>query len=279
MVKSQPISYAEDWMPIQQRLLIKTMETLTGRGRLMRRYRAFQSASSPFQTPEVWDMAMDHLGCRGPSTEQIEIPRRRTNQGLLLIANHPFGVTDGVTLAWIASRLDPNFRVIANGVLRQEPSLNPNILPVEFQPGRHATKINVETRRQAIQILKSGGVVALFPAGAVSWSQQRGAPVEDDTWKPLVGRLVKASGCDVLPIRFYGSNSKLFQHASRTALTLRLGLYMHEIKRRLDQPIQFEIMPIIEHQEIPNVPEQALAQWLRNQLFSGNGINSLSPGT
>ena len=54
---------------------------------------------------------------------------------------------------------------------------------------------------------------------------------------------------------------------------------MHEIKRRLDQPIQFEIMPIIEHQEIPNVPEQALAQWLRNQLFSGNGINSRSPGT
>ena len=118
-------------------------------------------------------MDMDHLGCRGPSTEQIEIPRRRTNQGLLLIANHPFGVTDGVTLAWIASRLDPNFRVIANGVLKQEPSLNPNILPVEFQPSRQATKINVETRRQAVQMLESGSVVALFPAGAVSWSHQR----------------------------------------------------------------------------------------------------------
>ena len=262
-------------MPIQQRLLIKSMETLSGRGRLMRRYRAFQLASGPFQTPEVWDMAMDHLGCRGPSTEQIEIPLRRTNQGLLLIANHPFGVTDGVTLAWIASRLDPNFRVIANGVLRQEPSLNPNILPVEFQPSRQATKINVETRRQAVQMLKSGGVVA----GAVSWSQQRGAPVEDDAWKPLVGRLVKASECDVLPIRFDGSNSKLFQQASRTALTLRLGLYMHEIKRRLDQPIQFEIMPIIKHEEIPDITEQALVHWLRNHLFSGNGINSLSPGT
>ena len=59
-------------MPIQQRLLIKTMKTLTGRGRPIRRYRAFQLASSPFQTPEVWDMAMDHLGCRRPSTEQTE---------------------------------------------------------------------------------------------------------------------------------------------------------------------------------------------------------------
>lgn len=86
-------------MPIQQRLLIKTMKTLTGRGRLIRRYRTFQIISSAFQTPEIWDMAMDHLGYRRPSTEQIEIPRQRTNQGLLLIANHPFGVTDRVTLA------------------------------------------------------------------------------------------------------------------------------------------------------------------------------------
>ena len=201
-------------------------------------------------------MAIDHLGCRGPSTEQIEIPQRRTTQGLLLIANHPFGIADGVNLAWIASWLDPNFRVISNGVWRQAPSLNPNILPVQFQPGRNAIKINVETRWQAIQMLKSKGLFALFSPGAVSWSHQRGATVQDDNWKPLVGRLVKATGCDVLPIRFNGSNSTLFQHASRTALTLRLGLYMQEIKRRLDKPIQFEITPIIGHEEIPGGPSR-----------------------
>jgi putative hemolysin len=136
ILKPQTISYAEDWMPIPQRLVIKTMEALTGRGRLMRRYREFQSASTILQTPDVWDVAMDHLGCRGTATEHITIPDRRKGHGLVLIANHPFGVPDGVTLAWIASRLDPDFRVIANGVLRQEPSLNPNILPIEFKPGR-----------------------------------------------------------------------------------------------------------------------------------------------
>ncbi|MAW57154.1 MAG: hypothetical protein CBB93_004830 [Oceanospirillales bacterium TMED33] len=278
-LKPQTISYAEDWMPIQQRLLIRAMEVLTGHGALTRRYRDFQSASKTAETPDVWDIAMDHLGCWGNATEQMTIPIRRKKRGLLIIANHPFGVTDGVTLAWIASRLDPDFRVIANGVLRQEPSLNPNILPIEFQPGRQATKLNVKTRQQSIQTLKSDGVVALFPAGGVSWSKKRGAPVEDDAWKPLVGRLVKASRCDVLPIRFEGSNSKLFQQASRTALTLRLGLYMYEIKRRLDQPIFFELMPIIECEQIPDISDQALADWLRNQLLFGSGINSSSPGT
>jgi hypothetical protein len=76
--------------------------------------------------------------------------------------------------------------------------------------------------------------------------------------KPLAGRLAKASGCDTLPINLTGQ-TKLFQQASRTAFTLRLSLYMLEIKKRLDQPIHFEFMPIIEDGHIPNIPEQVLA--------------------
>lgn len=37
----------------------------------------------------------------------------------MLIANHPFGVADGATLAWIESQIGQSFRVIANGVLTQ----------------------------------------------------------------------------------------------------------------------------------------------------------------
>mgnify|MGYP002152232245 FL=1 len=266
-MKAQTISYAEDWMPAPQRFLIKTMETVSGRGRLMRRYRGFQQVANTLQSPEVWDAAMDYLGARGPSSETMVLPKRRPGRGLLLVANHPFGVADGVTLAWIASKIDPQFRVIANGVLRQEPALNPNILPIEFQPGRAATRINVETRKKSIETLKNGGVVALFPAGGVSWSPKRGVPVRDDVWKPLVGRLIRASGTDVLPIRFLGTNSALFQHASRTALTLRLGLYMHEVRRRLDQPIEFQLEPVIEHERFPDLPDQSLATWLRDQIL------------
>jgi len=253
-------------MPRHQRWLIKAIETVSGRGRLVSRYRQFQRASTTASGNSVWDVALDHLGARGPSTNQFQPPTRRPGRGLLLVANHPFGVADGVTLAWIASRIDPNFRVIANGVLCQEPALNANILPVEFQPSRNATKRNVETRRQAIATLRSGGVVALFPAGAVSWSPAKGVPVQEDTWKPLVGRLIKAARPDVLPIRFSGSNSALFQHASRTAMTFRLGLYLYEIRKRLDYPIEFTAQTPIPIEEIPDLPEQALASWLQHHV-------------
>jgi putative hemolysin len=261
------ISYAEAWMPAHQRWLIKAMETVSGRGRLITRYRQFQRASTSVFGVDLWDIALDHLGARGPSTAQFVIPKRRPGQGLLLVANHPFGVADGVTLAWIASRIDPDFKVIANGVLCREPALNGNILPIEFQPSRAASKLNVETRRQAIATLKAGGVVALFPAGSVSWSPGKGLPVRDDLWKPLVGRLVRSAAPDVLPIHFSGSNSPLFQHASRTAMTFRLGLYLYEIRKRLDCPIDFNVNDVIPFETIPELPEQALANWLRDQVI------------
>lgn len=254
-------------MPLHQRWLIKAMETVSGRGQLVTRYRQFQRASTTVHGIDIWDVALDHLGARGPATDSLCLPPRRPGKGLLLVANHPFGVADGVTLAWIASRIDPEFKVIANGVLCQEPALNHNILPIEFQPSRAATKLNVETRRQAIQTLKSGGVVALFPAGAVSWSPEKGQPVRDDIWKPLVGRLIRSAQPDVLPICFQGANSALFQRASRTALTFRLGLYLYEIRKRLDCPIEFTVQAPIEFEAIPDLPEQALATWLRQQVI------------
>lgn len=269
-------------MPRHQRLLIRTMETLSGRGRLVARYRRFQTLADQVSGPAVWDLALDHLGARSTATDTFKAPARRPGQGLLLVANHPFGVADGVTLAWLASRLDPEFRVIANGVLRQEPALNGNILPIAFEPTREAMRHNVTTRRAAIRCLQAGGVVALFPAGSVSWAPKRGQPVRDDLWKPLAGTLIREGRADVLPIVFSGHNSPWFQAASRTALTLRLGLYLHEIRRGLDRPIAFQVKPVIPFEAIPNLPDAPLARWLQAQVIeevSGSGIHSGSLGT
>ena len=79
-----------------------------------------------------------------------------------------------------------------------------------------------------------------------------------------MSRLIKNSGCDVLPICFQESNSDLFQRASKLSVTLRLGLYMHEIRRRLNIPIEFNILPIIDRECIPDVSEPDMAQGSAN---------------
>jgi hypothetical protein len=42
---------------------------------------------------------------------------------------------------------------------------------------------------------------------------------------------------------------------------------MHEVRRRLDQPIEFQLEPVIEHEQFPDLPDQSLATWLRDQIL------------
>ena len=261
------LSYANQSMSLPQRLAILSMEHISGRGRLYRRYRQYrQHCQHVHERQAMWDLAVDTLGIHD-SKQQYDLPTPRQGKGLLLFANHPYGIPDGILLAWIASRINADFRVIAINVLNAEPSLSPNILPIDFSDNRDATRQNISTRRSAIEHLCAGGVVAIFPAGAVSWARKRGAPVVDEVWQPMMGRLINASGCDALPIHFHGGNSQLYQFVSRHMMPIRQGLYLREVKKRLDQPINFSIGKMILHENLPSLSDRELSLSLRSEVY------------
>jgi len=259
-----PITYADPSMPRLHRAVIKTVEKVTGRGALTRRYKRYLAAGGHLSGPAAWDLAIRQLGVEFNADVLPQV--KRADRGLLLIANHPFGVIDGFVLSWICSRIDPGFKVISNGVLLQEPSLKENLLPISFNGNREANRINVNTRRQAIEHLQQNGVVGIFPAGAVSWSQRPRAPVRDEDWKPMTGKLIQASGCDVLPIRFYGKNSLPFQIASRHSPVLRLGLLLNEVRNKLDSWIDVDVGKRIDYEALPDLEPAQLAHHLRRRM-------------
>jgi len=258
------ITYADPSMPPFHRAVIRTVEKVTGRGALTERYRRYLQAGANLSGPPAWDLAVKQLGLRF----QVDATpsRQRPGRGLLLVANHPFGVVDGFVLSWIASRIDPDFQVIANGVLLQEPTLMRNLLPIDFTGTREANRINVASRRAAIERLRGGGVVGIFPAGGVSWSQRRKEPVRDDVWKPMTGKLIQASRCDVLPVRFHGRNSWPFQFASRHSQVLRLGLLLNEVRNKLDKPIDVEVGQRIDFESLPDLEPAEMTLHLRHRM-------------
>lgn len=258
------ITYADPHLPKLQRMVIKAVEGVTGRRALGKRYRRYVNEGELVTGPQAWDRAVNYLGVTFDAQASPRL--KREGKGLLIIANHPFGVVDGIVLSWIASRIDPAFRVIAHGLLLQEPTLLQNLLPIDFSESKGANRRNVETRRHAIDMLSNGGVVGIFPAGAVSWSQRRHEPVRDEDWKPMTGKLIQASRCDVLPIRFHGKNSWPFQIASRHSQLLRAGLLLNEVRNKLDKPLQVEIGQRIDNEALPKLEPQALVNHLRAQL-------------
>ena len=258
------ITYAESWLPIHHRFLIHTVELLSARISLEKRYKNFISLCEDKRGTDLWKHALNSMGIQTPTLDPI--PKRAKSKGVIIVANHPFGVADGVFLSWFASTLDENFKVIAHGVLRQEPILADNILPIDFSNSKNAMRNNVVTRQTAIKILKNGGVVAIFPAGGVAWSRKKGLPIQEDDWKPMLGRLINDSNCDLIMTKFDGQNSKAFQLASRVHQTIKQSLYLYEIKKSLDKPMQFKVLKYLKNQSLPNLNDRDLSLYLQKEF-------------
>jgi len=95
------ITYAESWLPIHHRLLIHTVEFLSARISLEKRYKNFITLSHNKRGTDLWKHALSSMGIQTPKLDPL--PKRNKSKGLIIAANHPFGVADGVFLSWFAS--------------------------------------------------------------------------------------------------------------------------------------------------------------------------------
>ena len=53
--------------------------------------------------------------------------------------------------------------------------------------------VGYDTNPEAINILNRNGIIAIFPAGSVAWSRKRGAPIQEEYWKAMLGKLLNSS--------------------------------------------------------------------------------------
>ena len=257
------ITYAEPWLPFHHRLFINIVETCSARIALKKRYDSYTNKVKNKKGNQLWDQAIESLGIIKPN---FSLPQKNKKKGLVIAANHPFGVTDGVFLAWIASRIDPNFKVIAHGILQKERSLAHSILPIDFSNSKNAMRNNVIVRRNAIKTLRENGVIAIFPAGAVAWARKKGLPAQEEYWKPMLGKIINSSNCDFLLTKFEGENSNLFHMASRFHQTMKQSLYLYEIKRNLDKPINFKVCKYYKNEELPKLDDKSLSLYLQSEI-------------
>ena len=56
--------------------------------------------------------------------------------------------------------------------------------------------------KQALEWLRRGGALAVFPAGEVSQWNLREAQVTDPAWNIVAARLVRKTGASALPVYF-----------------------------------------------------------------------------
>lgn len=259
-------SYSTADQPKLQRAVIRTIEMFGGRGKLRRLYS--EHARSVLAGADFFDSAIRLLRLN-VDYDEADLQRVPATGPVLFIANHPFGVLDGITLTWLATRVRPDTKVLANDVLCQVPEARRNLLPVAFAPTREARETNVASRAEAQSWLAAGHAVGIFPGGGVSTSEQphRGQAV-DLPWAPFTAKLLSKSRATVVPVFFTGQNSRLFQVASHLSLTLRLSLVFHETARRIGSKVKVRIGRPIPFEEFEHLEDRrALVSELRRRTY------------
>lgn len=222
--------------------MIRVMENATGRLQLIKRAEGYEADVAAGQS--FWSVMRDRYGLQLEVVggALANIPQ---DQPVVVIANHPYGILDGLMLGHILSEARGDFRILAHQVFRKADDLSRVILPIDFAETKAALKTNLETRKTALEYLGQGGAIGIFPGGTVSTAARPflrpRMPPMDPMWRGFTARMIAKSRAVVVPIYFDGHTSRLFQMASHLHPTLRMGLLIKEFRKRVDTPVRVSI--------------------------------------
>lgn len=264
-------TYSHPGQSLFRQYLIRAVERISGQPMLRNLYLDWAAAPRPDEP--VFDAALRLLGI-DPRPEW-HVPAASIPQagGLLLVANHPFGIIDGLALGQLGMRLRGNVQIMTNSALCQPTEVTPHLLPVDFTGTAEGRRISANSRRLAADLLAAGKVVAVFPGGGIATAN---APLRgrafDSEWHGFVGRLATIRNVTTLPVFFGGQNSRLFQIASHLSYPLRVALVFHETRRLMGRRIDMRIGSPIRDETLRALPKDAVASELRRITMRLGGI-------
>ena len=262
------LSYANTFTNPMQRNIIKTLELLTGKLLLLRKVRRFEKMGIPVGQP-FWKQALDLLGIN-LLTKQSEITKIPKKGSLVITANHPHGLVDGMVLAELIGKVRTDYKILTRSLLTGVKQIDQFMIPVPFDHEENALKKSLEMRKSAMDHLENGGVVVIFPSGKVASSETMFGDVVEGDWNPFTAKLIQKSGANVVPIFFPGSNSRIYQIANQISATLRQGLLIYEVVHAMNKPQKPLVGSLIKQDEISvwKSDPRGFMRWLRERTLS-----------
>ena len=259
------LSYSAEDDPKLKKLLISTIEFLTGRRKLEKLYNEIDSLG--LRAGPLWEEILRRLDIN-IVYDQAQIQKVPEKGPLVFIANHPFGVVDGLILGSLGARVRNNFFVLANEVLCKDKLLNQHLLPIDFRDTKEALQTNIDTKNKSLEKLRNGDIMIIFPAGGVATAPTLLGKAEDLDWKRFVIKVIQKTRATVVPIFVHGQNSRLFQIASHINMNLRLSLLLNEVRNKIGQDVLLSIGDPIAFEMIEHIKDrQALLDHLREITY------------
>ena len=201
---------------------------------------------------------------------------------VVVVANHPYGLADGLILGSLLLKIRPDIKFMANSLLATaelEASRN-YIIPVNPFGGPGAATANRKGLRQCIDWLKGGGLLIMFPAGEVASLRLPAGTICDPAWSETVVRLVRMTNALTVPVFFHGSNGPAFQFAGLLHPGLRTILLPRELLNKRGRTLRVAVGSPITASSLSRHPTARQAadylQW-RTQLLQARREEESTP--
>ena len=249
--------------------IIRAMEKVTGQPKIKKLYFDYVDDERPREL--FWTDALKRLNISYDAQHEpgAKIPEKGP---VLVIANHPFGVIDGLVLCAMMSEIRQDYKIITHQVLRQAPAVMDKILPIDFAETESALATNLQTRREAHKHLKNDGAVIIFPAGGISLAPNLIGPAFDSEWKTFAAKLAQTKDTTIVPFFFEGRNSVIYQAARRVSVTLGYSLMFREICKQMNRQVKVTVRQPIQNAELDAfATRNDITDFLRRRTYGETG--------
>ncbi|MCS6894872.1 MAG: lysophospholipid acyltransferase family protein [Bacteroidia bacterium] len=202
-----------------------------------------------------------------PPPEQLS--SLRAHQGpMIVVCNHPFGGIEAIFLVLFLSEIRADFKIIANFFLERVEEVKDTLLLVDPFGGNDAKQFNLQPIKQAIQYLRQGGLLGIFPSGEVASLHLRTGRIREPEWHPLVGRLIQQTEAAALPLYFHGTNSLLFHIAGLINPRLRTSLLIREFVSPPARKVHYRVGKVLPYTKLkPLGSAERITAYLRSKTY------------
>jgi putative hemolysin len=200
---------------------------------------------------------------------------------VIAIANHPFGILDGVMIADLLTRVRPDLRILTNQLLGELPELAHMCIFIDPFERVESRAANGRALKRAITHMRSGGMLLIFPAGEVSHFDLRKRAICDPEWNVTAARLIRITRARSLPILIRGANGIPFQMLGLVHPRLRTAALPVEMLNKRGKSVEIRIGRTIDPVRIEALRDDSEATRylrLRTELLARRSAVAERPG-
>lgn len=200
-----------------------------------------------------------------PDGELSRIPK---SGAFIVVSNHPYGGLDGLILLKMIQSVRPDFKIMANHLLKKIDPLSDSFLAVNPFERKVSDESSYAAVKKIQGHLANEGGIGIFPSGEVSAFQLRQQSAVDKEWSKSAIALIRKAKVPVTPIYFHGANSTMFHLLSLFHKNLQTAKLPSELLKKKNKVIQMRIgnsISVSKQQEFLEINE--LGRYLRAKTY------------